>query len=181
MMVRSFNCFSSSSAAAASESLVTSAAGNMPAAIKLRLGNRYWLREFNEVGKHTRTGCNGHPIYDCSKLQANDDNVAIAGFRTRHFPRWFKTLVIGSLGIRITPANGWSSSRIRKTAQATEKAPAIKARVLLALAGASRLKPKKMTTRHKTRAISNGFATYEIVWACTKAGSLGSCSFWRGS
>src|SRR6266480_2910992 len=143
MIVRSFNCFSCSSAAAASESVATSAAGNTPAAIKLRLGNRHRPREFNEVGKHTRTGCNGHPIYDCSKLQANDDNVAIAGIKPRHFPRRFRTFTIGSLGIRITPANGWSSSRIRKTAQATEKAPAIKARVLLALAGASRLKPKK--------------------------------------
>src|SRR5205807_4413035 len=106
MMVRSFSCFSCSSAAVASESVVTSAADNTPAAITLRLRNKHRPVEFNEVGKHTRTGCNGHPIYDCCKLQANDENVAIVGFRTRHFPRRFRTFVIGSLGIRITPANG---------------------------------------------------------------------------
>src|SRR5207302_9832592 len=157
MMVRSYSCFSCSAAAAASESVATSAAGNTPAAIKLRLGNRHRPREFNEVGKHTRTGCNGHPIYDCSKLQANDDNIAIAGFRTRHFPRLFRTFIIGSLGTRLTPAYGWSSSRTRKTAHATEQAPAIKASALVALVGASRLKPKKLTTSHTTSATSNGY------------------------
>src|SRR5205814_3531676 len=106
MMVRSFSCFSCSSAAIASESVVTSAPGDTPVAIKLKLRNRHRPREFNEVGKHTRTGCNRHPIYDCCELQANDDNVAIAGLRTRHLPRRFRTFVIGSLGIRITPANG---------------------------------------------------------------------------
>src|SRR5438046_10025575 len=156
-MVRSFSCFSCSSAAVASESVATSAAGNTPAAIKLRLGNRHRPREFNEVGKHTRTGCNGHRIYDSSKLQANDDNVAIAGIKPRHFPSRARTFTMGSLGIRITPANGWSSSRIRKTAQATEKAPAIKAKVLLALEGQSRQKPKKMTTSHKTKHNRNVF------------------------
>jgi hypothetical protein len=38
--------------------------------------------------------------------------------------------IIDSLGIRIMPANGWSISKIMKTAQATENAPAIRARVL---------------------------------------------------
>ena len=57
-----------------------------------------------------------------------------------HFARWFKTLIIGSLGIRIRPPNGWSSSTIRRTAQATENAEATKARVLVALGGATRLK-----------------------------------------
>src|SRR5207244_6398470 len=156
MMVRSFSCFSCSAAAAASESVATSAAGNTPAAIKLRLGNRHRPREFNEVGKHTRTGCNGHPIYDCSKLQANDDNIAIAGFRTRHFPRLFRTFIIGSLGLRMTPANGWSSSRTRKTAHATGKAPAIKASVLVALVGESRLKQEQMTRSDNNKTICSG-------------------------
>ena len=70
--------------------------------------------------------------------------------------------VIGSLGIRITPANGWSSSKIKKTAPATENAPATRASVLVALAGATRLKPKKMTTSHETSAISSGFETAGI-------------------
>ena len=83
--------------------------------------------------------------------------------------RWANVLIIGSLGIRIMPANGKSSSRIIKTAQATENAPATRARVVVAFAGASKLNPKKITTSHITSAISNGFETDETACACTSA------------
>ena len=49
-------------------------------------------------------------------------------------------LSIGSLGIRIRPPKGWSSSKIKKMAQATEKAEATKASVVVAFGGATRLK-----------------------------------------
>src|SRR6266545_5830705 len=76
---------------------------------------------------------------------------------TSHFARLFNTFIIGALGIRIGPPKGWSSSRIKKMAQATVKAEATKASVVVALGGATRLKPKKMTTSHETRMISIGF------------------------
>jgi hypothetical protein len=56
----------------------------------------------------------------------------------------------------IRPPKGWSSSRIRNIAHATEKAEATKASAVVALGGAIRLKPKKMTTSHETRMISIG-------------------------
>ena len=42
-------------------------------------------------------------------------------------------------------------------AHATEKAEATSASMVVALGGAIRLKPKKMTTSHETRMISIGF------------------------
>ena len=51
-----------------------------------------------------------------------------------------------------------------KTAQATENAPATRARVVGRLGGASRLKPKKITKSHKISAINNGFETDETAW-----------------
>ena len=74
-----------------------------------------------------------------------------------HFAKWLNTFIIGSLGMRIRPPKGWSSSRIRKMAPATENAEATRASVVVALGGASRLKPKKMTPSHETRMISIGF------------------------
>ncbi len=85
-------------------------------------------------------------------------------FGARHFARWFNTLTIGSLGIRIRPASGWSSSKIRKTAHATENAEATKASVVVALGGATRLKPKKITTSHETSAINNGLEMDASRW-----------------
>src|SRR6266550_5495849 len=87
-------------------------------------------------------------------------------FDAPHFARWFNTLTIGSLGIRIRPASGWSSSKIRKTAHATENAEATKASVVVALGGATRLKPKKITTSHETSAINNGLEMDGIACAC---------------
>ena len=82
--------------------------------------------------------------------------VDARGFNTAHFARWLNTFVIGSLGMRIRPPKGWSSSRISKMAHATEKAEATRASVVVALGGAIKLKPKKMTTSHDTRMISIG-------------------------
>src|SRR2546430_16477763 len=90
----------------------------------------------------------------------------VKGFHARHFARWSKTLIIGSLGIRIRPASGWSSSKIRKTAQATENAAATNASVVVALGGATRLKPKKMTTSQEISAINNGREMDGIACAC---------------
>ena len=56
----------------------------------------------------------------------------------------------------IRPLNGWSSSRIRKIAHATEKAEATEASIVVAFGGAITLKPKKMTTSHETSIISIG-------------------------
>src|SRR6266403_2241825 len=85
---------------------------------------------------------------------------------------------MGSLGTRTMPANGKSSSRIMKIAQATEKAPAIRARVLVALDGASRLKPKKITTSQIASAISNGFETEGTACACSSARISASSLRW---
>src|SRR4030095_12271121 len=94
-------------------------------------------------------------------------SLTCQGFHARHFARWFKTLFIGSLGIRIRPPNGWSSSRIRRRAQATENAEANKARVVVALGGATKLKPKKITTSQETSAIRSGLETDGIDCACS--------------
>ena len=76
---------------------------------------------------------------------------------TLHLARWLKTFAIGSLGMCIRPPKGWSNSRIKKIAPATEKAEANRASVVVALGGAIRLKPKKITTSHERRMISIGF------------------------
>src|SRR5882724_10896517 len=94
-------------------------------------------------------------------------SLTYQGFQARHFARWLKTLFIGSLGIRIKPPNGWSSSRIRRRAQATENAEATKARVVVALGGATRLKPKKISTSQETSAISSDLETDGIDCACS--------------
>ena len=54
----------------------------------------------------------------------------------------------------IRPPKGWSSSRIRKIAQATEKAEATRASMVVAFGGAIKLKPKKMTTSQEIRMIN---------------------------
>src|SRR5204863_3951465 len=51
----------------------TCAAGNAPAAIKLRLRNRRRLRDSTK-SESTRTGWNEHPIYNCCRLHAKDGN-----------------------------------------------------------------------------------------------------------
>src|SRR5204863_7185910 len=88
-------------------------------------------------------------------------------FHQPHFGRRLKTLTIGALVIRISPSKGWSNSKIRKMAQATEKAEAIKARVVVALGGATALKPKKMTTSQETNAISSGLEMDGIACTCS--------------
>jgi len=65
-------------------------------------------------------------------------------------------LSIGSLEIRISPPKGWSSSRIRKMAPETARAEITKAKIVVALGGASTLKPRKITTSQETRMISIG-------------------------
>src|SRR5207247_5416037 len=50
------------------------------------------------------------------------------------------------------------------------------ARVVVAFAGDSKLNPKKITTSHITRAISNGFETDETACACTSARTSASCT-----
>src|SRR5438034_4136704 len=82
-----------------------------------------------------------------------------------HFPSWCKALSIGWLEIRIRPPKGWSSSRIRKMAPETARAETIKARMAVALGGASTLKPMKMVTSHETRMISIGIETEGTDWA----------------
>src|SRR5260370_31318581 len=76
----------------------------------------------------------GHPDADCSQ-----------------FPIWCKALSIGWLEMRITPPKGWSSSRIRKIAPETASAETIKARMAVALGGASTLKPTKIMASQQTR------------------------------
>ena len=76
---------------------------------------------------------------------------------TSHFVRLFNAFIIGALGIWIGPPKGWSNSRIKKMAPATVKAEATKASVVVALGGATRLKPKKMSTSHETRMSIIGF------------------------
>ena len=68
-------------------------------------------------------------------------------------------MTIGSLEIPIRPAKGWSNSRIRKMAPETARAETIRARMAVALDGASTLKPRKMMTSHDTRMISIGSDT----------------------
>jgi hypothetical protein len=63
-----------------------------------------------------------------------------------------------------------------KTAQATENAPATRASVVGRLAGASRLKPKKITKSHKISAIKSGFETDETAWAYTSDRTSARCT-----
>src|SRR5207249_11399297 len=79
------------------------------------------------------------------------------GFHWPHFASWCKALSIGSLEIRIRPPKGWSNSKIRKMAPETARAETIKARMAVALGGASTLKPRKMIASQATRMISIGF------------------------
>lgn len=55
------------------------------------------------------------------------------------------------------PAKGSSNSRINKIAPETATVEAIKARMAVALGGARRLKPRKMTTSQETRMMSIAF------------------------
>ena len=64
-------------------------------------------------------------------------------FHQPHFGRRLKTLSIGALVIRISPSKGWSNSKIRKMAQATEKAEATKATAVVALGGRDRGETKE--------------------------------------
>src|SRR5512132_1141340 len=77
--------------------------------------------------------------------------------RYAHFASWLKALSIGSLEIPISPPKGSSNSRIRKIAPETASAETVKARIVVALSGASTLKPRKMMTTHKTSMINIGF------------------------
>src|SRR4029077_14839798 len=105
---------------------------------------RMYLERFARVVRNVETGRDKTPVDACA-------------FNTPHFAKWLNTFVIGSLGMRITPPKGWSSSRIRKMAPVTENAEATRTSVVVAFGGASKLKPKKMTTSHETRMMSIGF------------------------
>src|SRR5438067_11438559 len=54
----------------------------------------------------------------------------------------------------IRPPKGSSNSRIKKIAPETASAETIKARMVVALGGASTLNPRKMTTSQETRMMS---------------------------
>src|SRR3974390_950047 len=73
-----------------------------------------------------------------------------------HFVNWLTEFSIGVLEIRIRPPKGWSSSRIRKKAPATEQAETINARGAVGVGGASRLKLRKMATSKQTTTTSIG-------------------------
>src|SRR5215813_6951622 len=62
----------------------------------------------------------------------------------------------GSLGMRISPLNGWSSSTIRKMAPEIENAETSKVVIAVVLRGASTLKLRKITTSQVVRTTSNG-------------------------
>jgi len=48
----------------------------------------------------------GLPVPYNVKVQAKGKSLDAPGLNTLHFASWFKTFVMGSLGIRIRPANG---------------------------------------------------------------------------
>jgi len=62
----------------------------------------------------------------------------------------------GSLGITITPPNGWSSSRIRKIAPETDNAQMTSDATVVALAGAIREKPANKITIQSSSTARNG-------------------------
>src|SRR5438094_1443597 len=167
-MVRSFSCFNSSATAGSGGG---STAASLPTASSSR-GTSNQSNNFDITGKPH----NGFPRRLLEATSYEEDGTFHAATQGLSLARSRNVFIIGSLGIRITPANGWSSSNIMKTAHATENAPAIRAKVLVAVDGASRLNPKKITTSHKINAISNGFETDETACACTSARSSASCT-----
>src|SRR5207248_11788981 len=50
--------------------------------------------------------CGSSKTLGIAGLGSSLGSMTSEGFHAPHFARWFKTLIIGSLGIRITPANG---------------------------------------------------------------------------
>ena len=67
-----------------------------------------------------------------------------------------QALTNGVLGIWISPSNGRSSSRIKKSAPATDRAHSSRTTVVVGLGGAIMPKPAKMTLSQKTSTIKKG-------------------------
>ena len=81
----------------------------------------------------------------------------------------------GSLEMRISPANGLSSSMMRNIAPDIEKTDTSKVVIAKELRGARTLKLRKITTSHMTRTTSNGREMYAPAWATSNARSSAIC------
>src|SRR5262245_11314944 len=78
--------------------------------------------------------------------------------RDTYCPRYASALRSGALESRISPSNGWSSSRIRKIAPDTESAQTNRVASTVALGGAKRPKLTNRTVSQNTSTTRNGIA-----------------------